>query len=70
MKKECPAFRDEANSGLLRLKETSSDLKELLLFLLTLPLNVVPVVGTIAFVGINGYLTGPFIHSRYKHPTL
>ena len=34
-------------------------------YLLTLPLNIVPVLGTISFVCINGYRAGPGWHARY-----
>lgn len=62
LKQKCPDFQDSPNTS--RLKETRDDVREMLLFLSTLPLNVIPVVGTMAFVGINGYISGPFIHTR------
>jgi hypothetical protein len=64
LKKQCPGFIDESGSGITsRLKETGSDFKELLLFITTLPLNLIPVVGTVGFILINGYLSGPFLHT-------
>lgn len=37
----------------------------LLGYLITLPLNLVPVIGTVAFLLINGHNTGPSWHARY-----
>ena len=34
-------------------------------YLLTLPLNFIPVVGTAFFLGYNGYKSGPSYHARY-----
>ncbi|KAE8538597.1 hypothetical protein D1P53_004959 [Cryptococcus gattii VGV] len=34
-------------------------------YLLTLPLNFIPLVGTIFFLGYNGYKAGPGFHARY-----
>ncbi|WVR04485.1 hypothetical protein IAU60_001489 [Kwoniella sp. DSM 27419] len=34
-------------------------------YLLTLPLNLIPVVGTVFFLGYNGLKAGPGYHSRY-----
>ncbi|RSH81170.1 uncharacterized protein EHS24_008607 [Apiotrichum porosum] len=34
-------------------------------YLLTLPLNLIPVVGTVFFLGYNGYKAGPSYHARY-----
>lgn len=34
-------------------------------YLLTLPLNLIPVVGTVFFLGYNGYKSGPSAHARY-----
>ncbi|KAJ3553093.1 hypothetical protein NM688_g3801 [Phlebia brevispora] len=34
-------------------------------YLLTLPLNIIPVLGTISFVCINGHRAGPGWHARY-----
>lgn len=34
-------------------------------YVLTLPLNFIPVVGTAFFLGLNGYKSGPSCHSRY-----
>jgi len=34
-------------------------------YVLTLPLNFVPVVGTAFFLGFNGYKAGPGYHARY-----
>ncbi|ODN75482.1 hypothetical protein L202_06615 [Cryptococcus amylolentus CBS 6039] len=34
-------------------------------YLITLPLNFIPVVGTVFFLGYNGYKAGPGYHARY-----
>ena len=39
--------------------------KALIRYFMYLPLNLIPVVGTILFVGMQGKRTGPFLHARY-----
>lgn len=34
-------------------------------YILTLPLNFIPVIGTACFLGINGHKAGPGYHARY-----
>lgn len=34
-------------------------------YLVTLPINMVPVIGTVLFILYNGYTSGPRWHSRY-----
>lgn len=34
-------------------------------YVLSLPLNLIPLVGTVVFLGYNGFKTGPGYHSRY-----
>ncbi|KAK6903901.1 hypothetical protein L486_03476 [Kwoniella mangroviensis CBS 10435] len=34
-------------------------------YILTLPLNLIPVVGTVFFLGFNGFKSGPGYHARY-----
>ncbi|WRT64949.1 uncharacterized protein IL334_001890 [Kwoniella shivajii] len=34
-------------------------------YVLTLPLNLIPVVGTVFFLGFNGFKSGPGYHARY-----
>ncbi|UOH81068.1 hypothetical protein LQV05_003730 [Cryptococcus neoformans] len=34
-------------------------------YLLTLPLNFIPLIGTVFFLGYNGYKAGPGFHARY-----
>lgn len=34
-------------------------------YLITLPINMVPVIGTVLFILYNGYTSGPGWHSRY-----
>ena len=39
--------------------------KALMRYFMYLPLNFIPVVGTVLFIGLQGKRTGPFLHSRY-----
>jgi len=64
-------IKPSGNSGVKKLEQ--SILKPLdrfskdgiIRYLLSLPLNAVPVVGTVFFLGFNGIKAGPSFHSRY-----
>ena len=38
---------------------------DLIVFALSLPINAIPILGTVLFVALNGYTSGHHIHSRY-----
>ena len=39
--------------------------KAMIRYFMYLPLNLIPVVGTVLFIAMQGKRTGPFLHSRY-----
>jgi hypothetical protein len=43
----------------------SSQLQQLLAFVVTLPVGAIPVIGPVLYVLANGYLQGPVQHARY-----
>jgi len=54
----------EGRNALLRpLQALSRD--GIVRYLLTLPLNAIPVLGTVSFLAINGHRAGPSWHARY-----
>lgn len=57
------ASADRSNALVRPLQALSRD--GIIRYLITLPLNIIPVLGTVSFLGINGHRAGPGWHSRY-----
>ena len=57
------ATADRGNMLLRPLQALSRD--GIVKYLLTLPLNIIPVLGTVTFLFINGHRAGPGWHARY-----
>ena len=57
------ALQDRGNALLRPIQALSRD--GVLRYLITLPMNLVPVFGTVAFLCINGHRAGPGWHARY-----
>ena len=57
------AFANSSSALVRPLQALSQD--GIIRYILTLPLNIVPVLGTALFVCVNGYRAGPSWHARY-----
>jgi hypothetical protein len=57
------AVRDRSNALLRPIQALSRN--GILSYLLTLPINLVPILGTVVFLSINGHRAGPSWHARY-----
>jgi hypothetical protein len=57
---------DAASRGNLLLRPLQALSRDgIIRYLLTLPLNIVPVLGTVTFLFVNGHRAGPGWHARY-----
>ncbi|KAJ3301349.1 hypothetical protein HDV03_001018 [Kappamyces sp. JEL0829] len=75
LKKKCPYLYGtalshgrpsvDADGMQLRLQSILASAKSLGLFAVLAPINIIPVVGTAAYVSIEGYYQGPLSHERY-----
>ncbi|KAJ3396279.1 hypothetical protein HDU92_003536 [Lobulomyces angularis] len=70
LRKNCPQlYINNENSfgqdNLILGKEFKNSFTEIFCFLLTLPINLIPVIGQGLFIIANGYIQGPRVHTRY-----
>ncbi|KAJ3223848.1 hypothetical protein HK099_000619 [Clydaea vesicula] len=70
LRKNCPQlYINNENSfgqdNLILGKEFKNSFTEIFCFLLTLPINLLPVIGQGLFIIANGYIQGPRVHTRY-----